>query len=544
MHQSKSIDEKTTEIAVTSPKNVSENENESNSIVFLFKCLQQRFNLQRLQSRENFQGKHILTEGNGVNILPVLSKQSQNSDATEFENRSDSRDRASRKRKPSRSSSSSIQLDYSSMFKVLKQRFHLRKYASGYQATTRKTEDSLRSLLSSMPLLNLEDSRLPAVSENRFNMLSVGEELSPENPNFNASDMASTSHQSYLRVPHNTDQVSPSSAPSLPQKSQPGDSANLSSTRGHRPALPSVSRQLDVNRTTSQSSYHLPSYYNLQHLYKKNGFISENHRSIQYKQFPAVSRTPFHHNVNHQSSTYVGNSYQPRSSNDRQPLPSFNIVSFNPQPKTDEVKLFPLTGEPQTKRRRRRWIPQELFAEYDVPEFSNEKQANSYRRKRLSNEGKRIVCSIPRNGANSVIVSFDDLARLKPGHHLNDPIVDFYLKWIFSTSAKDVQECCHLFSSYFFFAIRQMQDATSKEIYLKAKGWTAGLSLFEKHFLFIPIRCLQHWTLMVVCNLPKIGELLCERKAKTELKFAWLDKDFYYCQTTSLYYIFPFQACS
>jgi Ulp1 protease family, C-terminal catalytic domain len=117
----------------------------------------------------------------------------------------------------------------------------------------------------------------------------------------------------------------------------------------------------------------------------------------------------------------------------------------------------------------------------------------------------RVLFSFPpgeRRG--KVQVTTDDLGRLHTGCYLNDSLVDFYVKWVDQVLAPSMNDTGSnfFFSSFFFGRLR----CSSPIDYAGVRRWTNDADdLFKKRYVFVPVCDSNHWSLILVANLDRIG---------------------------------------
>lgn len=105
-----------------------------------------------------------------------------------------------------------------------------------------------------------------------------------------------------------------------------------------------------------------------------------------------------------------------------------------------------------------------------------------------------------------------DIQRLNPDKHLNDVIIDFYLRYIclienmqyvlyrnrylWLELCTDIEaDKIHIFSSYFYSKLssnikRATKSVVSQNVlltYPQLKGWTKDINIFEKDLIIVPI---------------------------------------------------------
>lgn len=107
-----------------------------------------------------------------------------------------------------------------------------------------------------------------------------------------------------------------------------------------------------------------------------------------------------------------------------------------------------------------------------------------------------------------VQITIADMRRLSKGEYLNDSLIDFYLKYL-STEVPSSRACggsrYFCFSSFFFRRLTR----TAPVDYAGVQRWTNGIDdIFEHDFLFVPICDSNHWSLIVVVNLPSMAAMV------------------------------------
>ncbi|EFX65750.1 hypothetical protein DAPPUDRAFT_117019 [Daphnia pulex] len=119
------------------------------------------------------------------------------------------------------------------------------------------------------------------------------------------------------------------------------------------------------------------------------------------------------------------------------------------------------------------------------------------------------------DGPDRFSVTTEDYACLNQDNLLNDSIIDFYLRYVFSTKTDDsLKKKCHVFSSFFYQRLttrppkvngrkHPIEDDDSLSIkekrHSRVKSWTKKVDIFEKDYLVIPINERNHWFLAIVC---------------------------------------------
>jgi hypothetical protein len=110
----------------------------------------------------------------------------------------------------------------------------------------------------------------------------------------------------------------------------------------------------------------------------------------------------------------------------------------------------------------------------------------------------------PGEHRGKVQVTNEDLSRLQTGCYLNDNLIDFYVKWVDHVLAPPLGSRGEnfFFSSFFFGRLR----CSSPIDYAGVQRWTNDADdLFKKRFVFVPVCDSNHWSLILVANLDRIG---------------------------------------
>ncbi|ORX61117.1 cysteine proteinase [Piromyces finnis] len=108
----------------------------------------------------------------------------------------------------------------------------------------------------------------------------------------------------------------------------------------------------------------------------------------------------------------------------------------------------------------------------------------------------------PFKGIDSVIITTEDVERLKSNFFLNDSLIEFYLKYLYDQLSISFKKKFHLINSFFYEQILRLskKEKTPKEIYQHIKKWTSKVDLFSKQYLIIPINQDYHWHMLVIYN--------------------------------------------
>ncbi|KAG1654086.1 Sentrin-specific protease 6 [Nymphon striatum] len=117
----------------------------------------------------------------------------------------------------------------------------------------------------------------------------------------------------------------------------------------------------------------------------------------------------------------------------------------------------------------------------------------------------------PHPSTGRIAITTEDYECLHPGEFLNDVIIDFYLKYLFSEKLSEEDKMhTHIFSSFFYGRLTtrpQVKNAIEDDASLKpqqkrhsrVKTWTRHTDIFSKDFIIIPINEKSHWFLAIIC---------------------------------------------
>ncbi|VVB10515.1 unnamed protein product [Arabis nemorensis] len=111
----------------------------------------------------------------------------------------------------------------------------------------------------------------------------------------------------------------------------------------------------------------------------------------------------------------------------------------------------------------------------------------------------------PQGDPDAVVVRKQDIELLKPRRFVNDTIIDFYIKYLKSRIPPEEQGRFHFFNCFFFRKLANLDKGSpstfgGKEAYQRVQKWTKNVDLFEKDYIFIPINCSFHWSLIIICH--------------------------------------------
>ncbi|MCO5586474.1 hypothetical protein L7F22_040414 [Adiantum nelumboides] len=107
---------------------------------------------------------------------------------------------------------------------------------------------------------------------------------------------------------------------------------------------------------------------------------------------------------------------------------------------------------------------------------------------------------------DAVTVTKYDYILLDPDQFLSDTIVDFYIKYVQSKIPEADKDRFYFYNSFFFRKLTEAdknlhnEHEKSKLFFERVKRWTAGINIFDKEYLFIPIMQSAHWSLVIICH--------------------------------------------
>lgn len=102
----------------------------------------------------------------------------------------------------------------------------------------------------------------------------------------------------------------------------------------------------------------------------------------------------------------------------------------------------------------------------------------------------KIICVFPKGAPDAITLFQSDIDRLVPDIHLNDSIIDFYMRYIRDFILTEEQRKKFFFFNCFFF-----RSLTSKNAgYEKVKNWTRNVNIFDFDYIFIPINQRYYFT--------------------------------------------------
>lgn len=130
-------------------------------------------------------------------------------------------------------------------------------------------------------------------------------------------------------------------------------------------------------------------------------------------------------------------------------------------------------------------------------------QANDVK---IKDKGEILI--YPPTGKSRWSINTEDFACLAVDQHLNNVIIDFYLKYLLleRSTVEQLAET-HVFSTWFYERLTTLNEEGEKRSKLSAaqnrhvrvKNFTKDVNIFEKDFVIIPINQKTHWFLAIIC---------------------------------------------
>jgi len=183
------------------------------------------------------------------------------------------------------------------------------------------------------------------------------------------------------------------------------------------------------------------------------------------------------------------------SSDERRRIDEVIDISVNP----DGRSLTASYTTPGATRRRRRdssLSERDDYDDFDWTQINHEQQFIEY----------------PKDSSRRLIVFGRDLCTLKPGHFLNDSIIDFYFKYLETEGLSvEIRSRAYFFSCFFYKRLieRGKHEDEGEALSVAAKRhdrvktWTRTVDLFAHDYIVIPVNKGSHWFLVVVCHAGK-----------------------------------------
>ncbi len=97
-------------------------------------------------------------------------------------------------------------------------------------------------------------------------------------------------------------------------------------------------------------------------------------------------------------------------------------------------------------------------------------------------------------------VDKDDIPRLDEGQFLNDNLIGYGLRYLFTklgTKDKDLEKRVYLHNSFFYEKLKAGGNAIN---YDGVKSWTAKVDLLSYDYIVVPVNEHYHWWVAIICN--------------------------------------------
>lgn len=98
-------------------------------------------------------------------------------------------------------------------------------------------------------------------------------------------------------------------------------------------------------------------------------------------------------------------------------------------------------------------------------------------------------------------VTKKELSNLREHACLNDTVVHFQSSYLKTQSSESSETSCYIFNSFFFTALHNGKELD----YERVRKWTKYVDLFSTETVIVPVNANEHWFLLVVLNLPQLG---------------------------------------
>lgn len=150
------------------------------------------------------------------------------------------------------------------------------------------------------------------------------------------------------------------------------------------------------------------------------------------------------------------------------------------------------------QRRSTRQIPvrREISPPEPEPEHWTEKNPSWHKNWRLPLVYQRTM------------VEKDDIPRLDEGQCLNDNIIGFYLRHLYTELEKQHPETAkrvYFHNSFFYEKLKPTSSSTRHKInYEGVKNWTSKVDIFSYDYIVVPVNEHYHWWVAIICNPGKL----------------------------------------
>ncbi|KAF9962530.1 hypothetical protein BGZ72_003129 [Mortierella alpina] len=105
--------------------------------------------------------------------------------------------------------------------------------------------------------------------------------------------------------------------------------------------------------------------------------------------------------------------------------------------------------------------------------------------------------------AKSIAIHVEDISRLDEGEFLNDTLIEFGLKYIYSKLEAlnpELADQTYIFNSFFYQRLLAKPGKGMSTSYDAIKSWTNKIDIFSKKFIIVPIHENVHWYLAIITN--------------------------------------------
>ncbi|KAF9937493.1 hypothetical protein BGZ67_001226 [Mortierella alpina] len=105
--------------------------------------------------------------------------------------------------------------------------------------------------------------------------------------------------------------------------------------------------------------------------------------------------------------------------------------------------------------------------------------------------------------SKSIAIQVEDMSRLHEGEFLNDTLIEFGLKYVYSNleaTNPELAEQTYIFNSFFYQRLLTKPGRGMSTSYDSIKSWTNKIDIFSKKFIIVPIHESLHWYLAIITN--------------------------------------------
>ncbi|KAF9287515.1 hypothetical protein BGZ68_001721 [Mortierella alpina] len=102
-----------------------------------------------------------------------------------------------------------------------------------------------------------------------------------------------------------------------------------------------------------------------------------------------------------------------------------------------------------------------------------------------------------------IAVHVEDISRLDEGEFLNDTLIEFGLKYIYSNLEAmnpELADQTYIFNSFFYERLLAKPGKGMSTSYDAIKSWTNKIDIFSKKYIIVPIHEHMHWYLAIITN--------------------------------------------